>query len=202
MKKILLMAALVASTFVAGAQTKGTNLVGIGLYSYNNNTGNSAQKSKDEQSNITFNFGHFIKDNARINLAYSVTGYEWRNANNTSGNDNKNENFSLSYVNYHTIAKKLSYTVQKTISYGTFKNQTLNSGNWTLANKGTNVGVGLSVGLAYFLSKRFMFEGDLMAATATFGTEKSTTYSVKTRNINVNTAFNPTWINFRANLLF
>ena len=197
------MATLVATTFVAGAQTKGTNLVGIGYANFsNNNTGNSTQKDKSYNDNLGFNYGYFIKDNARINLGYSFGKNGYRNPDKTSGYDNKNSNFSFSYVNYHTLAKKLSYTVQKSISFGSFKSENFNAGNFTLGNKGTNVGLGLSVGLAYFISKRFMVEGEMIGANATFGTEKSNTYNVKTRNINVNTAFNPAWVNFRANLLF
>jgi hypothetical protein len=202
MKKCLLMAALVAITFVAGAQTKGTNLVGIGFYSYNNNTGDSDQKEKSAYTNMSLNYGYFIKDNARINLGYSFGDQEYMSTDKTYGYDNKNSNFSFSYVNYHTLAKKLSYTVQKSISFGSFKNQNFNAGNWTLNSKGTNVNLGLNVGLAYFISKRFMFEAEIIGANATFGTEKSDTYSVKTRNIRVNTAFEPSYVAFRAHFLF
>lgn len=202
MKKCLLIVALVAITFVAGAQTKGTNLVGLGFYSNNTNTGDSDQKEKYDYTNVSFSYGYFIKENARIGLGYSFGNNQYKNAAKTAGWENKNSSFSFSYTNYYTLAKKLSYTVQESISFGSFKNQNFNTGNWTLGNKGTNVTAGVSVGLAYFISKRFMIEGDMIGAYASFGTDKSDTYSVKTRNINVNTAFNPSWINFRANLLF
>ena len=197
------MAALVATTFVAGAQTKGTNLVGLGyINSSNNNTGDSDQKDKYTDDNLGFNYGYFIKDNARINLGYSFGKNAYRNAEKTNGYDNKSSNFSFSYINYHTLVNKLSYTVQKSISFGSFKNENFDNGNFTLVNKGTNVNLGLSVGLAYFISKRFMVEGEVIGANATFGTEKPNTFSFKTRNINVNTVFNPGNVNFRANLLF
>jgi hypothetical protein len=183
--KLLTMAALCAIAFTTNAQTKGTNTLGLGVsvFDYENEYQNN--KNSQKITSFSLGYGHFIADNQRIgmNLIFGSTEYESNNQLQTF----KNYGLNASYQKYYPLLKTLYAYAGGGAAY-LQNNQTDNNS----VNKRTDreYSIGAMGGLTWFMSKRFAFETNLLAANISYS--KSTHDNLSPNNIqkNTSTSFN------------
>lgn len=164
MRKLLLTCLLSAAFFSVNAQSKGTNAVGIGLHSQTQKNGITAGGNVEiyEQRNSGFNlgYGHFIRDNQKIGFNLNFGKAVTEQAGNTSIHS-KQYGGELKYQRYYPVFKKFYAFGSGRAGYN------YNDGNYNSASQGFKMNsyqLGASGGAAWFLSRRFALESDLLSA--------------------------------------
>lgn len=194
--KLLMMGVICAITFTANAQTKGTNTLGFGV-TFNSNKNSSSQTRNESKSNsFSLGYGHFIKDNSKLILQVSYGESKILNDNaNYSSNQNDYGGF-IGYQKYFPIVKTF-YVFAGTragYSYGSGDVKSLSTVpgySSQSTNTVNNYSLNVSGGLAWFLSKRFALETDLLSAGANYYKTKQTNNNDNSENFSyTNKSFN------------
>ena len=190
MKKMLLIALLAMGALFAQAQTKGTNTLGLGVNVSTSKMDGSGQ-TNNEQKNRAFSlgYGHFIKDNERIGINFSYGKYE-QNGSATSINTVKSYGGSLTYQKYYPLFKKLYAFAGGRGGYSNSSND-YNNSTYGQGNKDNLYTLGAYGGVTWFVSKRFAFEADLLAADIFYRkTKYNSSEANETSNSRTTTDFN------------
>lgn len=205
MKKLLLITLLTAASYWVHGQSKGTNSVGLGLHSQNQKTQMSAGGNEEilEQRSSGFNlgYGHFIRDNQKIGfeLFYGKTVSEQGG---TKFSPSNGYGGSLLYQKYYPVYKKF-------YAFGSGRTGfNYSDGNYNSSNQGFKTNtyqLGASGGIAWFLSRRFALESDLLSANIMYNkfedkSNGSFNGSTTTFTLNSSGAFNG--LGFKIFLLF
>ncbi|HEX8378522.1 MAG TPA: hypothetical protein VF602_11950, partial [Pedobacter sp.] len=166
MKKFLLTVLVIsAGTISINAQTKGTNALGFGVTSqkteveWKGNEYNEPSFDKQKQNNYSLTYGRFIKDNTRLGITGSISNGEQENSH--SSYKFKGYGVGMNYQRYYPLLKKFyafaggsaNFFHTDIKNYGEFSGGSGNSQQY---------GIGANGGAAYFLSKRFAFEVQLV----------------------------------------
>ncbi len=194
--KLLIMGVLCAIAFTANAQTKGTNTLGFGV-NFSSNKSSSSQTQNDSKSNnFSLGYGHFIKDNSKLILEVSYGENKTLNYNGNFNQNLKNYGGFIGYQKYFPIVKtfyvfagtRAGYTygsgeTESTSTYPVYNSQS--------TNKINNYSLNVSGGLAWFLSKHFALETDLISAGATYNKITQTSNNDNSENYSyTNKSFN------------
>lgn len=190
--KLLTMAALCAIAFTANAQTKGTNTLGLGL-NFNSSKSTSSQTENEYKNNgYSLGYGHFVKDNAKVTVELSYGENKYSNNNGSSVQNQKNYGGFIGYQKYFPLVKtfyafagaRAGYT------YGSGETNSI-SGSSLSINKANSYNLSAAGGLAWFVSKRFALETDLLSAGATYSKNTQEQVNLSTdKYTNTNKAFN------------
>lgn len=196
--KLLIMGALCAIAFAANAQTKGTNTIGLGV----NVTENKYEYQNSEGSNkntvFNLNYGYFIQDNQRIGVGLS---YGTRKNSDVSNNlEFESFGINASYQKYYPLIKTLYAYAGANTAYGE-ENQTYSSSNSQMQNF-RSYSVGAMGGLTWFVSKRFAFETNLLAANISYSLSESSHNEINNNQKSSTTQFNLTTQGFIDDLGF
>lgn len=190
--KLSIMAALCAIAFTANAQTKGTNTLGFGVNFNSNKSTSSQTESEQKSSGYSLGYGHFVKDNTKITveLSYGENKYSYSNGNTVQ--NLKNYGGSIGYQKYFPLVKTFYvFAGARTgYTYGSGESKTVNSSSLS-TNKANSYNLSAAGGLAWFVSKNFALETDLLSAGATYmkNTQKESTQNAN-NYANTSTSFN------------
>ena len=190
MKKLILSIMLLTSFSFANAQTKGTNTLGLGVTfgtEKTDFTDQAGNKTSNEIANRFFSlsYGNFIKDNERMGAEFTYGNARFLSGQ-SSVSDTKFYGGRLSYQKYYALLKKFYAFAGGSGGYNYSKGETDDMPNGRLSNTYSVGGYG---GLTWFLSKRFAFETDLLAANVSY--RKTKNYGPGNNN-----SFNSTSTNF------
>jgi outer membrane protein W len=197
MRKQLLTAIAVAASLCGYAQTKGTNMLGLGVtvYSsasdYNIASGNSSQKQKS--NSFSLGYGYFIADNSRLGVNLLYGHNTSRNSNDAQDNTTDSYGANLSYQRYYPLVGKLYAYAGGS---GGYIHSKLTYDAPTNVNEASsdNYSLGAFGGVTWFITKRWAFETTLLSATAgylttdqTDGSGTSAIYKNKQTNFSLKT---------------
>lgn len=180
---------LAASTWTVQSQTKGTNSIGFGVSSstskYEVDPANAIY-NEQKGTNYSLTFGHFVKDNARIGL--TATYFEGSSTSTSGGvnSDNKGYGGILHYQKYYPLLKRFYAYAGGRGRYLYSKDRQYYQSSGSNSYKGSTYGIGAYGGAAYFLSKRFAFEAQLLTADFTYYKQTNTLNSAKSTQTNLN----------------
>lgn len=206
--KLSIMAALCAIAFTANAQTKGTNTLGFGV-NFNSNKSASPQTENEQKNNAySLGYGHFIKENAKITVELSYGESKFTNGN--SVQNQKDYGGLIGYQKYFPLVKTFYVFAgaRAGYTYGSGESKSINSSSSSI-NKFNSYNLRAAGGLAWFVSKSFALETDLLSAGATYmkntqnGADGSTynyTNTSKSFNLSNGGLFNN--LGFKVYLLF
>lgn len=201
--KLLILVALCAAAFTSNAQTKGTNALSFGVTSSSQTSSSTnssfGTESKIKLNSFTLGYGHFITDNSKLGLelTYGLTKYEY------FGNQSqnlKNYGANLSYQKYFPIVKTLFAYAGGKAGYAFSKDSYQNTNTQKLDFNAYSVGA--YGGLTWFVSKRFAFETNLLAANAAYSIQKRKDISNQNIQETKSTDFNLTSQGFINDLGF
>ncbi len=199
--KLLIMAALCAIAFTANAQTKGTNALSFGVSTYTTSNSNSVSENEYEakQNSFTLGYGHFFQDNSKVGLelSYGLSKYNYFN---NPSQELKNYGVILSYQKYYPIVKTLFAYAGGKGGYTMGKESRINTN--IEKNDFNAYSVGAYGGLTWFVSKRFAFETNLLAANASYTIQKRVEASGQNTFESKSTSFNLTSQGFINDLGF
>jgi hypothetical protein len=167
MKKFLLTVLVISACAISiNAQTKGTNAFGFGVSSqksetdWNGDESNYSQTEKRAQSYYSLTYARFIKDNTRLGITGSVSRGKQEYSN--SAYKSNGYGVEINYQKYYPLLKKFYAFAGGRAS--TFHENFNNTGEFSESGRSQQYGVGAMGGAAYFLSKRFAFEAQLLSA--------------------------------------
>lgn len=190
--KLFIMAALCAIAFTANAQTKGTNTLGFGV-NFSSNKSTSAQTENEQKNNsYSLGYGHFIKDNSKITLELSYGENKYSNNNGSSDQNQKNYGGFIGYQKYFPLVKTFYVFAGARAGYTHGSGETNSvSSNYSTINKVNSYNLNAAGGLAWFVSKNFALETDLLSAGATYSknTQEQVNSSID-KYTSTNKAFN------------
>ena len=182
MKKFLLTV-LAFSTITLGinAQTKGTNALGFGVTSqrYENSWNENGSMQTQKQNAFSITYGRFIEDNSRLGLTGSLSRGKYEGSSFSS----KTDGFGggLHYQKYYPLFKKLYAFGGGRVA--TFHEKIRNfNGESTSSGSSRNYSIGANGGAAFFLSKRFAFEAQLLSADFSYTKTKNAGSSMNSEN--------------------
>jgi hypothetical protein len=193
MKKILLVALLGLFTTAAIAQTKGQSTVGPGFSTYKYS--DSGNGYKQTSTNISLNYGLFVKDNARLGVDLGFNKFDY-SYNAPYKESTTTTNLGLNYKKFYPIVDKFYWTLSEAASYGWGDKEVNNNGTIT-SGKVETMNANVVAGLSYFLSKRFMIEADGVGLYLSSSKTKSTTNVVKNSSFSYNN-----YLNLKVNFIF
>jgi hypothetical protein len=202
MKRVLLLSLLVASSYYAQSQTKGTNAIGLGI---------SLQTKKSEGDYDLYNpdrklqsysliYGRFAKDNVRIGLSANYLYAKDSYSTFTSLTEGYGGN--AHYQKYFPLLKKFYAFASGNAGYQ--YTSVTNRGSNDSDNNTHQVSLEANGGAAYFLSKRFLLEANLLSAGVSYG--RSTTEQgdgkVKDASFNMSSSGSINGLGFKIYFLF
>ena len=185
MKKLLLTAfILTVFGFYAGAQTKGTNTLGLGL-NFSTQKAKLGNNSAEIKQNIySIGYGNFIKDNTRLGISASFTNNSSQ-VNDADQSTTKGYGGSVNYQKYYPLLKKFYAFAGGSAGYNYSKTE-----QGTADVRTSLYSLGANGGVTYFVSKRFAFESSLLSAAISYSKGKEKDDSGNPPYSNTSTQFN------------
>ena len=206
MKKLFLAALMLAyGAFCAKSQTKGTNAIGLGLSSQTTKqeSGENLNSFESEQkaTNFSLTYGNFIKNNSKIGL---TARYGYGSSESTFGSSSSFDSYggALHYQHYYPLLKKFFAFAGGRVEYDYALNKITGSENATSEWKSNMYSIGAYGGAAYFLSKRFSFEAQLLSAGFHYHQQKHLENSMKSKQTGFNVSTNGFINNLGFNIYF
>lgn len=166
-----------ACALSAKSQTKGTNAVGFGVRITDNkseyNVGNTSYTYENRLRYYNLSYGRFVKDSRRLGVTAYYSNENSKGSNSASIDKGNNYGGSLNYTAYYPLFGKFYAFAGGNAGYlyGNRKSNVDGSGFRT-TNQSNRYNVGATGGAAYFLSKRFAFEAQLLNADIYYQKEK------------------------------
>jgi hypothetical protein len=200
--KLILTAMAVCISYEGFAQTKGTNMLGLGVNSYKvtSSTVSSGNENKTNGNAFNLGYSHFIKENSKIglDLFLSVTKQEVFNGSTLKTNG---YGANVNYQKYYPIVKTLfayaggrggyNYSKQTSAGLGGFQN-----------SRTDYYSVGAYGGVTWFMSKRFALETSLLSANIGYLKNKTIDGSVGADHVSTQTSFDLNTEGFISDLGF
>ena len=180
MKKTLFAMLLAfACTLSAKSQTKGTNAIGLGVGSfereieYTTEAASVSDKQKDTWYSLSY--GRFVRENVKVSIAGSYSHSQSKVTNNDYANKSDGYGGSISYQHYYVLLKRFYAYAGGRGGYSFAESKSKNGSNeqYLTRSKTNSYDLGAYGGFAYFLSKRFAFEAQLLSAKASYIKEKA-----------------------------
>ncbi|WP_256009268.1 hypothetical protein [Desertivirga xinjiangensis] len=188
MKTYLIAALLLtACTWTAQSQTTGTNVIGFGVSSQttkNENESSSMINSEQKSTRYSLTYGHFINENARI----GVTAFHSDGSSEYSGLETKSEGYggALHYQKYYPLFKKFYAFAGGRGRYMYSKDKSESENSSEISMESNFYGIGAYGGAAFFLSKRFAFEVQLLSADFSYSKSTYNNLGLKSTQTNLN----------------
>ena len=204
MKTYLIAALLLAAcTWTAQSQTKGTNAIGFGVSSQttkHENESNSVFDSEQKSTNYSLTYGHFIKDNTRVGL----TAFYSDGSTESSGTETNSKGYGgmLHYQKYYPLLKKFYAFAGGRGRYMYTEDEWNDDAPSENSQKSNLYGIGAYGGAAYFLSKRFAFEVQLLSADFSYHRATNSDNNSKTTQTSLNVSSTGAINNLGFNIYF
>lgn len=192
-KNLLLLYSISLCTLFASAQiTKGSVLLGGGLSFGTSKTEFTNNESKQTNYSIGFSAGVAVKQNTIVGGNINFGGSNSKNSNgNTSVTSPKNNNYGAGVFlrKYMPLGKSFYLYGQGGLGYSHSKSVHNTGVDFSSEAKGWNVGLNVTPGIAYALTKKFHLElGFYELAGINYG--KSTTENVTIAGTNTSSSSN------------
>lgn len=170
MKNLVLSVLICMVAFTVKAQTKGTNVIGLGFQhqSVKNESG-GVENSKQTRTNYSLTYGNFIRDNSRLSFTFSYSHQDNQNISKVN-----NYGGSVDYQRYYPLLKKF-YAFASGGLYYTYGKSDNTGASYNQGYKSYSTGISANGGAAYFLSKHLAFEADLLSAGFSYQRMKTDT---------------------------
>lgn len=197
MKKQLLTAVAVLASLCGYAQTQGTNTLGLGVSvreeKFEYRDGNGISSSTTNQNNFGLNYGHFFKDNQKLSIDLNYSSYEAYLSGPVNSTKINGLGGSIGYQRYFPLLQSFYAYAGGAAGYLHSWNRTDNTPSQTDNSvRGNDYFLSANGGLAWFFSKRFAIEANLISLSANYSyrtTEVTNTQSFN-RQKDTSTTFN------------
>ena len=204
---MLLLALFGATSFFANSQTKGTNAVGLGVgISKVEHTGPDLNTTQTA-NNYSLSYGIFIKENIKLRIGGNYV--HSKNIREDSPNTSSDTGYGgyIEYQKYFPVFKKLYVFVGGGPGFNHSVNKYADAGQSHVSGKHNQYSLGANGGVAYFLSKRFALEAQLLKANAYYtnyksGNDLNSVYKSNLKSFNLSSSGTLNNMNFQIFFLF